>query len=112
MLSQSNSVQNLSSLTLKTKELWGGWKTSPMLHQPKKPSAYRVKRHNMTGNRTLSLDNVKDNCSKKFMAHSTVWDHSPNQRRNTDLKKSMIEKLFKRGLRRCTKLDPAHPNNE
>ena len=66
MLSQSNSVQNLSGLTLKTKELWGGWKTSPMLHQPKKPSAYRVKRHNMTGNRTLSSDNVKDNCSKEI----------------------------------------------
>ena len=26
---ESNSVQNLSSLTSKTKELWRGWKTPP-----------------------------------------------------------------------------------
>ena len=40
ILSQSSSVQNLSSLTLKTKELWrGGWKTPPPLcyNETKKP---------------------------------------------------------------------------
>ena len=45
ILSQSNSVQNLSSLTLKTKQLWRGGKhpPPPVLHQPKKPGADRVK---------------------------------------------------------------------
>ena len=47
ILSESNSVQNLSSLTLKTKELWkgGGKHPSPpqCYNETKKPSAYRVK---------------------------------------------------------------------
>ena len=34
------SVQHLSSLTLKIKELW---REGVVLHQPKKPGAYRVK---------------------------------------------------------------------
>ena len=49
ILSESISVQNLSSLTLKTKELWkGGWKTPPppqCYNETKKPSAYRVNWH-------------------------------------------------------------------
>ena len=45
ILSESISVQNLSSLTLKTKELWkGGGKHPPQCYnETKKPSAYRVK---------------------------------------------------------------------
>ena len=47
ILSESISVQNLSSLTLKTKELWkGGGKHPPppqWYNETKKPSAYRVK---------------------------------------------------------------------
>ena len=43
ILSQSNSLQNWNSVRLKTKDFWRGWKTSPLLHQPKKPVAYRVK---------------------------------------------------------------------
>ena len=47
ILSQSNSVQNLSSLTLKTKELLrgGGKHLPPVLHQPKKSGANRVNGH-------------------------------------------------------------------
>ena len=42
-LSQSNSVQNLIILTLKTKEEEGGWKAPPpVLHHTKKLGAYRV----------------------------------------------------------------------
>ena len=47
ILSESISVQNLSSLTLKTKELWkGGGKHPPppqCYNETKKPSPYRVK---------------------------------------------------------------------
>ena len=45
ILSESISVQNLSSLTLKTKELWkgGGKHPPPPVLQRDKPSAYRVK---------------------------------------------------------------------
>ena len=47
ILSQSSSVQNLSSLTLKTKELWkGGGKHPQCYNETKKPSAYRVKLKN------------------------------------------------------------------
>ena len=44
ILSQSNSVQNLSSLTLKTKGVMeAGGKHPPLvLHQPKRPGANRV----------------------------------------------------------------------
>ena len=46
ILSESISVQNLSSLTLKTKELWKGVENTPppqCYSETKKPSAYRVK---------------------------------------------------------------------
>ena len=50
ILSESISVQNLSSLTLKTKELWkGGGKHPPppqCYNETKKPSAYRVNDEN------------------------------------------------------------------
>ena len=45
ILSQSDTVQNLSSLTLKTKELWKGVENIP-LPSAKKPCAYRVKNRN------------------------------------------------------------------
>ena len=37
ILLQSNSVQNLSRLNVRTKELGGGHPLSPVLHQPKSP---------------------------------------------------------------------------
>ena len=58
ILSQSDSVQNLSSLTLRTKKLERGQKHSPPSPPPpgatldQKPSAYRVK--HAPGNRTMS----------------------------------------------------------
>ena len=48
----------------------------------------------------------------KFMAHSTVWGHSPIQRQNTNSKKLMIKKLSKSGLGRCTKFGQANSNDE
>ena len=50
ILSQSNSIQNLSTLPLKTKEL-GGWKTAPpqCYTSQKKAGAYRVKQQEQIG---------------------------------------------------------------
>ena len=45
------------------------------------------------------------------MAQSAVWGHSPILRQNRNSKLA-IEKLSKRGLRRCTKFGRARSNNE
>ena len=43
-----------------------------------------------------------------FMAHSAVWGHPHIQRENTNPKMLTVEKLSKRGLRRCTKFGQVH----
>ena len=42
------------------------------------------------------------------MAHSAVWGHSPIQKQNTNSEKLTTEKLYKSGLRSCTKFGQAH----
>ena len=46
------------------------------------------------------------------MAYSAVWGHLPIRRQNTNPKKLMIKKFSKSGLRRFTKFDQAHSNDE
>ena len=58
-LSQSNFVENLIILTLKTKE--GGWKAlPPVLHHTKKLGAYRVNNESLFS---------KTFCLRKFMQY-------------------------------------------
>ena len=68
ILCQSNSVQNLSSLTLKTKELWGGgggWKTPPL--------------------RCYTSQNSSVLIGLKDLNHTSLYFYNQNKRKYTTL---------------------------